>query len=123
MRSGLPWRVTYPTLRPGWRRWSGTLAADQVLDYYNRLVDLVNGNLTRARGVVEISAALHDSLVGVWLGYDGDTLSAEIQLRPTGDSDLDAIAIELFGGDGPLLERTTVIVAKSNLPGTAAGRR
>jgi hypothetical protein len=35
--------------------------------------------------------------LGVWLRLDGDTFHADVQLRPFGDDDLDAVAAELFG--------------------------
>jgi hypothetical protein len=68
-----------------------------VLDFYNRIVDLIQGRVVQADGVAEINAALDDSLLGVWLGYDGQTLTADIQVRPSGMDDYDVAVAELFG--------------------------
>ena len=76
---------------------SGSVAADAALDFYNAVVDLVEGRIAQASGVADINAALHDSLTGVWLGFDDKTLMAEVRLRPTGDDDLDTVVAELFG--------------------------
>ena len=51
----------------------------------------------KAEGIAEINAALRDSLIGVWLAYDGDTLTADIRVRPTGMPEHDALVTELFG--------------------------
>jgi hypothetical protein len=82
---------------------TGEPNTDAVLDLYNELHDLVSGKIARARGVAEVNAALHDSLMGVWLGFDGETLTAEVRLRPTGDEDRDDLMAvlfdDLFGGE------------------------
>jgi DNA invertase Pin-like site-specific DNA recombinase len=77
--------------------WTASLSADAVLDYYNGIVALVQGKVKQAAGVAEINAALHDGLVGVWLACDGEELSAEVRMLPTGDEDLDDVMAEMFG--------------------------
>jgi hypothetical protein len=81
--------------------WTASLSGDLVLDWYSGVVDVIQGRVAKAQGIAEINAALHDSLVGVWLAYDGITLSADIRLRPTGDDDIDAVVAELFGSLAP----------------------
>jgi DNA invertase Pin-like site-specific DNA recombinase len=81
--------------------WTASLSADAVLDFYNGVVDVIQGRVAKAQGIAEVNQALHDSLLGVWLGYDGKTLSADIRLRPTGDDDIDAVVAELFGSLAP----------------------
>jgi DNA invertase Pin-like site-specific DNA recombinase len=76
--------------------WTGTLDSDAVLDFYTGIVDLVQGRIAKARGIDEVNAALHDSLAGVWLRFDGEALRAEVRLRPSGDQDLDGVALRLF---------------------------
>jgi DNA invertase Pin-like site-specific DNA recombinase len=77
--------------------WTARVSADGVLDFYTRLRDLVSGRVARADGVAEINAILHDSLRGIWLAYDGETLSADIRVRPSGDPVCDLAVTELFG--------------------------
>ena len=84
--------------------WTARLSADSVLDFYNRIVDVVQGRIAKADGVAEINAVLHDTLLGVWLGYDGRTLTADIEVRPSGLDDYDAAVAELFGTLGPWRE-------------------
>lgn len=84
--------------------WTARLSADSVLDFYNRIVDVVQGRIAKADGVAEINAVLHDTLLGVWLGYDGRTLTADIKVRPSGLDDYDAAVAELFGTLGPWRE-------------------
>ena len=76
--------------------WTGQLSVDGVLDFYDRLVDLVKGRVAKADGIAEINAALHDSLLGVWLTYDGETLTADIEVRPSGWPEGDAAMADLF---------------------------
>ncbi len=64
--------------------WTATPTADAALDFYNRIVDVVAGRVAQADGIAEINAVLHDSLLGVSLGFDGRTLTADIQVRPSG---------------------------------------
>jgi DNA invertase Pin-like site-specific DNA recombinase len=72
-----------------------TQDVDAVLDYYNQLVDLVQGRVKQARGAAELNAALHDVFAGVWMAMeepswvkvrpDEKVLRAEFALRqPTG---------------------------------------
>ena len=61
--------------------WTAKINADGVLDWYARIRDLVGGRIAKADGVAEINAALHDSLMGVWLAYDGETLTADIKVK------------------------------------------
>jgi DNA invertase Pin-like site-specific DNA recombinase len=76
--------------------WTGSIDSNAVLDFYTGIVDLVNGKIAKANGITEINAALHDSLAGVWLRIDGEALRAEVSLRPSGDPDLDGVALRLF---------------------------
>lgn len=76
--------------------WTVELAGDAVLAYYEGIVDVVQGRIAKAEGVREINAALHESLTGIWLSYDGRTLKADIKLRPTGDEDIDQVLAEMF---------------------------
>jgi hypothetical protein len=92
--------------------WTGVLDSDAITAFYAGIVDLVHGRIAKANGVAEVNAALHDSLTGVWMRFDGDTLHAEIRLRPTGDPDLDIVAGELFGAEADGLIDT------SQLPST-----
>ena len=77
--------------------WTAKINADGVLDWYARIRDLVGGRIAKADGVAEINAALHDSLMGVWLAYDGETLTADIKVRPSGRPEYDLLVAELFG--------------------------
>jgi hypothetical protein len=77
--------------------WTAKVSADGVLDFYARIRDLVKGRVAQAEGIAEINAALHDSLMGVWMSYDGDALSAGIKVRPSGVPAYDAAVAELFG--------------------------
>jgi hypothetical protein len=61
--------------------------------------------------VAEINAALHDSLLGVWLGYDGMTLTADIKVRPSGLDDYDVAVAELFG-TFPTRQETVEMLAR-----------
>jgi hypothetical protein len=81
--------------------WTAQLSADGILDFYNGIVDLVKGRIARAKGIAEINAALHDSLTGVWLSYDGETLTADVSFRPTGDDYWDECLMEMFGNLEP----------------------
>jgi hypothetical protein len=56
------------------------MSADAVLDYYDGIVALVQGKVKQAAGVAELDAALHDTLVGVWLAYDGERMSADVRM-------------------------------------------
>jgi hypothetical protein len=78
-------------------RVTAELSADAVLDWYGRMRDLVTGSMARADGVAEINAALHDSLMGVWMAYDGETLRADVRIRPSGMPECDPAVTELFG--------------------------
>jgi hypothetical protein len=77
--------------------WTAQLSADGILDFYNRIVDLVKGRIARANGIAEINVVLHDSLTGVWLSYDGKTLTADVTFRETGDDYWDECLMEMFG--------------------------
>ena len=77
--------------------WTAKINADGVLDWYTRIRDLVRGRIMKADGVAEINAALHDSLMGVWLAYDGETLTADVRMRPSGLPEYDLLVAELFG--------------------------
>lgn len=77
--------------------WTAKINADGVLDWYTRIRDLVRGRIAKAEGIAEINAALHDSLMGVWLAYDGETLTADIKVRPSGLPEYDLLVAELFG--------------------------
>jgi site-specific DNA recombinase len=101
--------------------WTGEANVDGALDFYNGVRDLVQGRIAKAEGVAEINAALHDSLTGVWLRFDGERLTAEFKLRPTGDPDLDAVIVEVFGSElkpmpGMLAEQAQMIASGSQLP-------
>jgi DNA invertase Pin-like site-specific DNA recombinase len=84
--------------------WTARLSADSALDFYNRIVDVVQGRVARAQGMAEINAVLHDTLLGVWLGFDGRTMTADIKVRPSGLDEYDAAVAELFGTLGPWRE-------------------
>jgi DNA invertase Pin-like site-specific DNA recombinase len=75
--------------------WSAQLDANAIVAFYQGLVDLVTGKVANADGAAEVNRALHESLTGVWLAYDGKTLTAEVRLRPTGDDDIDLVAAAL----------------------------
>jgi DNA invertase Pin-like site-specific DNA recombinase len=82
--------------------WTDEPDTDRVLDFYNRVVDLVRGRVAHATGIAEINEALHDALTGVWLRYDGQTLMAEIKLRviewdENFVEDFECAAAEVFG--------------------------
>jgi hypothetical protein len=61
--------------------WSGPPDLDAALDFYNGLVDLTQGRVARAQGALELNAALHDVLAGVWMRLDEGRLHAWFQLR------------------------------------------
>jgi hypothetical protein len=77
--------------------WEAEPDSDALMAYYAGIVDLVQGRVAQADGAAEVNRALHESLTGVWLAYDAQMLTAEIELRPTGDEDFDAVVAELFG--------------------------
>ncbi len=56
---------------------------DAGLDFYNRLRDLVEGQVRQARGARELNSALHQVLEAIWfdLEPDRDRLLAEFELR------------------------------------------
>ena len=93
--------------------WTGQLSVDGVLDFYDRLVDLVKGRVAKADGIAEINAALHDSLLGVWLTYDGDTLTADIEVRPSGIPEIDAAVAELFRTTLPSYQESIEILRRA----------
>jgi DNA invertase Pin-like site-specific DNA recombinase len=76
--------------------WTAELDGDAVLAYYRGVVDVVEGRIAKAEGIGEINAALHESLTGIWLSFDGRELTAAIRLRPTGDDDIDQVLAEMF---------------------------
>ena len=80
--------------------WTAKISADGVLDWYARIRDLVQGRLAKAEGVAEMNAALHDSLLGVWLAYDGETLTADIKVRPSGMPEYDMARGRAVRDDG-----------------------
>lgn len=61
--------------------WEGPPNLDRALDFYTELVELVQGRIQRARGVVELNQALSQVIAGLWVEVDGDRLHAEFQLR------------------------------------------
>jgi len=61
--------------------WSGPPDLDAALDFYNGLVDLTQGRVAKAQGALELNAALHDVLAGVWVKLDEGRLHAWFQLR------------------------------------------
>lgn len=75
--------------------WSAELDSDAITAFYQGLVDLVKGRVANAEGAAEVNRALHESLAGVWMAYDGKTLTAEVRLRSTGDDDIDVMAAAL----------------------------
>ena len=84
--------------------WTAKFSADSALDFYNRIVDVVHGRVAKAQGVADINAVLHDTLLGVWLGFDGRTMTADIKVRPSGLDEYDAAVADLFGTLGPWRE-------------------
>jgi DNA invertase Pin-like site-specific DNA recombinase len=76
--------------------WTAELDGDAVLAYYRGVVEVVEGRIAKAEGIAEINAALHESLTGIWLSFDGRSLTAAIRLRPTGDDDIDQVLAEMF---------------------------
>ena len=91
--------------------WTATPTADAALDFYNRIVDVVAGRVAQADGIAEINAVLHDTLLGVSLGFDGETLMADIQVRPSGLDDYDVAVAELFG-TFPTRQETTEMLER-----------
>jgi hypothetical protein len=61
--------------------WTGPPDVDAALDYYNQLVDLIDGRVSQAEGAEALNAALADVLAGIWVRRDGDRLHAEFELR------------------------------------------
>jgi DNA invertase Pin-like site-specific DNA recombinase len=47
--------------------WTAEPEIDAALDYYNEIQELIAGRLSRARGAVEINAALRSLLDGAWM--------------------------------------------------------
>ncbi|HET7047531.1 MAG TPA: hypothetical protein VFI54_04605, partial [Solirubrobacteraceae bacterium] len=101
--------------------WTAKISADGVLDFYARIRDLVQGRVMQADGIVEINAALHDSLAGVWLSYDGEALSAGIKVRPSGNPQYDLAVAELFGTLSSWEE--SIEMLRQILPDEFAGER
>ena len=50
--------------------WVGSPDINAALDYYNRIVDLVQGRIRKARGAVELNRALAAVLNGLWVEHD-----------------------------------------------------
>jgi DNA invertase Pin-like site-specific DNA recombinase len=69
---------------------------DDAMAYLTRIVDQVEGRIARAEGIRELNAALRDVLNGVVLGYDGETLTADLRLTPSGFEACDSAIAELF---------------------------
>jgi hypothetical protein len=66
--------------------WTGPADMDAALDYYNQIVDLVQGPISRAQGARDVNAALASVLAGMWLQIEATTKrSAGSSIRsPTG---------------------------------------
>jgi DNA invertase Pin-like site-specific DNA recombinase len=62
---------------------------DAALDFYNGLVELVQGRVRNARGATELNAALHEVVAGIWFELEvepeGERLLADFQLRTPRD--------------------------------------
>lgn len=67
--------------------WAGPPDVDAALDYYGRLVDLVQGKVKQAEGAADLNRALHEVLAGLWIELVGDRLEAEFRLRVTDEPD------------------------------------
>ncbi len=66
--------------------WSGPPDVDAALDFYNGLVELVQGRIAQAEGAADLNQALRQVLAGLWVELEDDhLLRAEFQLRATED--------------------------------------
>ena len=84
---------------------------DEALDYYNQLVDLIQGKVATARGALELNRALAQVLAGLWMEFerDRDRLLVEFVLR--GEP-----RIRLLGGVEPIFA-----APRMSLPPARAG--
>ncbi len=69
--------------------WTGPPNMDQALDFYNDLLGLIRGRIRRARGAVELNAALHEVVAGIWFEVEPERerLLAEFELRGVSPED------------------------------------
>ena len=63
--------------------WEGPPDMDAALDLYNRIIDLVQGRIRRARGARDLNQALREVLAGLWMEFetDRDRLLVQFALR------------------------------------------
>ena len=65
--------------------WTGTASVDATLDYYNAVVDLIDGKVKEAHGAREVNVALASMIRGIWMAVANGRLRAEFQLLPLAD--------------------------------------
>lgn len=87
--------------------WSAEPDTNAALDYYNAIVDVIDGKVRTAKGVREMNAALSSVIAGVWMNVEDGQLHASFELRPlpydTGTNALAAILSEDLAGRRLLL--------------------
>jgi hypothetical protein len=67
--------------------WSGAADVDAVLDFYNRLSEIVRGRLDQAADIREINEGLHTVVSGMWCELRDDRLSVRFALRQPDDGE------------------------------------
>jgi site-specific DNA recombinase len=68
--------------------WSGPPDVNAALDFYNRLVDHVQGRIKKAEGAHELNAALTTVVAGLWALIEDDQLRVEFELVHEREFDL-----------------------------------
>jgi DNA invertase Pin-like site-specific DNA recombinase len=52
--------------------WTGPADTDAALDYYGRILDVIQGKVSQAQGVRELNAALASVIAGLWMRIETD---------------------------------------------------
>ncbi|MGH2963834.1 MAG: recombinase family protein [Solirubrobacterales bacterium] len=60
--------------------WAGPPDVDAALDFYNRLVDQVQGRIQKAEGATELNMALRQVVAGLWTEVGDERLLVEFEL-------------------------------------------
>ena len=75
--------------------WSGAPDVDALLDFYNGLIDQVQGRIRQAEGAADLNRALHQVLAGLWVEHDVEKrwllVRFELRDQPEGRGERGAI--------------------------------
>ena len=83
--------------------WTPSPDVDAALDFYNRIVDLIQGRVNQAKGAQELNAALADVLSGIWMSLeDNGVLRAQFALREPGRDFVSVAGTGRWALDDPL---------------------